>query len=305
MNVIIYSESKDHAQGIARYMRPKTDGQISTVAVNEVELSDYHQNGVDMVYTVNSEAVKDYNITQYTAIMKKAIEESEAKVIIFSATKRGTELASSIAATLKTGCITGCYDITPTDGRLQVKKYVYGGSVVSQQTSQEDPHILTLTQTTQEGEVTPGAGEQAELVVDIPDSRVTIKEKNSKKKVASNLKEAKIIVSAGRGFKKQEDMNLLEALATAIDASVGCTRPMAADHHWFEEWIGISGEKVAPELYVACGISGTIQHLSGIRDSKIILSINNDPSASIHNVSDYSIIADLYTILPVLTEKLG
>ena len=102
--------------------------------------------------------------------------------------------------------------------------------------------------------------------MDVPPSRVTIKEQIAKKKTASNIKDAKIIVSAGRGLKKQEDVKLLEDLADAMDVSVGCTRPISADYKWFEDWIGISGQKVTPELYVACGISGTIQHLLGIRD---------------------------------------
>jgi electron transfer flavoprotein alpha subunit len=110
--------------------------------------------------------------------------------------------------------------------------------------------------------------------------------------------------SAGRGFKERGDLKLLEELAEVLGAKMGCTRPIAADLGWMEEWIGISGRKVAPKLYVACGISGTIQHAAGIRDSQIIVSINSSEAANIHEMSDFSLVGDIYTVLPALTKAL-
>ena len=119
-----------------------------------------------------------------------------------------------------------------------------------------------------------------------------------------DLEGAPIIVSAGRGFKAEEDLKLLEELAEVLGAKVGCSRPISADLGWMEDWIGISGRKVSPKFYLACGISGTIQHVAGIRDSQIIVSINEDANANINEISDYSLVGDLYTVLPALIKAL-
>jgi electron transfer flavoprotein alpha subunit len=121
------------------------------------------------------------------------------------------------------------------------------------------------------------------------------------------LADALVIVSFGRGIQKKEDMAMIEKFAGAVSAVIGCSRPIAEDLHWLpeEQYIGLSGQKVSPKLYFACGISGQIQHLTGIRNSKVIVSINNDPHAPIFEFTDYGIVADLYQILPTLTETIN
>jgi electron transfer flavoprotein alpha subunit len=123
---------------------------------------------------------------------------------------------------------------------------------------------------------------------------------------AVDLTKADVIVSVGRGFKKKEDLKLAEDLAQALSAEIGCSRPIAGDLKWLPEdrHIGLSGKWVNPKLYIAVGISGQMQHVVGIRRSKVIVAINNDPNAPIHKEADYSVIADLYQFLPVLTKKL-
>jgi electron transfer flavoprotein alpha subunit len=127
-----------------------------------------------------------------------------------------------------------------------------------------------------------------------------------------NVEEAEIIVSCGRGFKKKDDIKLVSDLADAIKGkTVGCSRPIAADLKWLSEehWIGLSGHKVKPKLYIAAGISGQIQHIAGMRDSGIIVAINKDPEALIFKSADYGIVGDIYEVLPKLTNavkaKLG
>lgn len=309
-NIFIYSENVNTILSLSRFVRMKADvicAEINTVLINDKTSNhdEYFDAGVDRIYRINSELVNDYSFKQYQFIMNKTIAESNSNIILFSATKRGTELASSIAAMLNTGCMSNCVDLNISDDGLEIKKYVFGGSVISEQISKGKIHVATVIPGTQVDEIrASNIRELIDINVDIPADKIIIKERKIKKKTVSNLENAKVIVSAGRGFKKQDDIRLLEELASVLDANVGCTRPIAADNKWFEEWIGISGQKVAPELYLACGISGTIQHLSGIRESKVIISINNDPSASIHNYSDYSIVADLYHILPDLTRAL-
>jgi electron transfer flavoprotein alpha subunit len=123
---------------------------------------------------------------------------------------------------------------------------------------------------------------------------------------ASNarIEEAKVIISCGRGLTKKEDKIMLDELASVLCGQVGCTRPLAEDRKWFTEWVGLSGHKVKPKLYIACGISGVIQHVAGIRDSKVIVAINKDPEAPIFEIADYGVVGDLYEMLPALKDAL-
>jgi len=307
-NLLIYSENGDNIQNISKYVRKNAsmiNAQISTVSINNNEIEGYYNSGIDRVYDYRDSNVTSFDLEQYRAILMAVISKSESSILLFGTTRKDTELISSLAASLNAGCITGCFEVNLIDGKLEAKKYMFGGSVISSQVLSGDVLFATISPSQSDETTIPSTvRELVELNVKVPIPRVNLIEQIGKKKVASTLKDAKIIISVGRGLKKREDVKLLNDLAVKLNASIGCTRPMAADQKWFNEWIGISGQKVAPDLYVACGISGTIQHLSGIRDSKIIISINNDPNASIHNVSDYSIVADLYKILPVLTEAL-
>jgi electron transfer flavoprotein alpha subunit len=118
------------------------------------------------------------------------------------------------------------------------------------------------------------------------------------------IEDAQVIVSCGRGLAKKEDKVLLDELAGALCGQVGCSRPLAEDRKWFSEWVGLSGHKVKPKLYVACGISGVIQHVAGIRDAKVIVAVNKDEQAPIFEIADYAVVGDLYQILPALKEAI-
>ena len=128
----------------------------------------------------------------------------------------------------------------------------------------------------------------------------------TKPKTAKGVKlsDAAVIVSFGRGVRKKEDMTIVEELAKTIGGVIGCSRPIAEDLRWLPEdqYVGLSGQKVNPKLYLALGISGQIQHLTGIRNSRIIVAVNNDPKAPIFEYSDYNIVADLYQMVPALID---
>ena len=138
------------------------------------------------------------------------------------------------------------------------------------------------------------------------ESKVQILEIKKKAPQELKIEEADIIVAIGRGLKKKEDIKLIESLAYAIGGVVGCSRSIAADLKWLteEHWVGLSGHKVKPKLYVAIGISGQAQHIAGIRDAKTIIAINNDPNAPIFKMCDYGFVGDLYEIVPKLIERL-
>jgi len=134
---------------------------------------------------------------------------------------------------------------------------------------------------------------------------VKVIERRPKERGGVNIETAELIVSVGRGFRSKEDLKLAFELAEALGAQIGCSRPIAADLKWLGEdhWVGLSGHKVAPRLYVAIGISGAPQHLAGITDAKVVVAINNDKSAPIFKNCDYGVVADLYQFVPVLTKR--
>jgi electron transfer flavoprotein alpha subunit len=113
-----------------------------------------------------------------------------------------------------------------------------------------------------------------------------------------------VIVSCGRGLEKKDDIKILKELAEVLHGQVGCSRPLVEDRRWFSEWIGLSGHKVKPKLYIASGVSGVIQHVAGIRDAKIIVAVNKDPEAPIFEIADYGVVGNLYEVLPALREAL-
>ena len=125
-----------------------------------------------------------------------------------------------------------------------------------------------------------------------------------KKEIGVKLEEAEVVVVAGRGVKKKEDLAMLEELAKLLGGVVGCTRPLAADLKWFPIWVGMSGVTIKPKLYIGVGVSGQVQHVAGIRDSKVIVAINIDPNAPIFEHVDYGIVGDLYKVVPKLIEEL-
>jgi electron transfer flavoprotein alpha subunit len=274
---------------------------VHCLATGEPQKYIYH--GADNVYTVE---LLDFAVEPYKAALLKAVEVSNAEIVLIGASKRGKEIAPRIAAALGVGCMTECSSIEFVKGEIVVERLTYGGSTIAKETCTSKPTIITvLPRSFEKLEVQKKTGKITALIMRIPEPKVKVLGRREKHKGDQDLENADIIVSAGRGFKNKEDIKLLEELAKNLGgAAIGCTRPISADLGWMNDWVGISGKKIKPNLYITCGISGQIQHVAGIRDSKIIISINNDENAGIHNISDYSIIGDIYEVVPELIKAL-
>ncbi len=310
-SVLVYSEDGELALqllGKGRELADKIGAELVALAIGP-RISDadgFVEHGADRVIVIDDPVLSRFGVESYRAAMVGAVKAVDPEMILVGATRRGKELAARVAAALDTGCMTECFHLdVDGEGRLEAKRLTYGGSTVATEVSKRRPHVATVpARAFKKLEPSPRKGEVVELDVEIPALQVEVVETRGKARGEAGLEDAPVIVSAGRGFKEKEDLKLLEALAEVLGARIGCTRPVAADLGWLEEWIGISGHKVAPRLYVACGISGTIQHAAGMRDAKLVVSINNQEGASIHELSDYSIVGDLYAVLPALTRAL-
>jgi electron transfer flavoprotein alpha subunit len=307
--ILVYSEDNEilHqllAKGRELADKMGTDLSAMIVCPGDRDTNELVEYGADRVFVVEGSSLANFDVEQYRSVMLEVVNVTQPDIILMGATKRGKELAARVASALDTGCMTECIQLdVDKEGRLQAERLVYGGSTIAYEVSNRKPHIATApARAFTKLEPTKRSGEIVELRLELPAPRVNVIETREKSRGDVNLEEASIIVSAGRGFKTEKDLKLLKKLAEVLDANMSCTRPIAADLGWMDEWIGISGHKVSPKLYVACGISGTVQHAAGIRESQIIVSINNEETSNIQGLSDYSIVGDLYSVLPALTK---
>jgi electron transfer flavoprotein alpha subunit len=254
-------------------------------------------------------ALADYTPEAHTAVLADLIKKQEPDIILLGASAQGKELAAKLAARLETGLAQDCVSFRLENGLLIAKRPLYAGKVYAEVASETArpqmaaarPNVLAVAE--------PDPGRQAEIVA-VPvelkpdDLRTTLVELLPDASGKVDLTEATFIVSGGRGMKAAENFQVLEELAGVIGASVGASRS-AVDAGWrsHTDQVGQTGKVVCPNLYIACGISGAIQHLAGMGSSKVIVAINKDPDAPIFQKADYGIVGDLFEIVPVLKEE--
>jgi len=269
---------------------------------------EYVEYGADYVYVVDHPALARFNAEAYTDALTWLVEKYKPDALLIGGSKRGLELAARTAARLGVGCITGVNSIeVDVEKRLLLmRRLAYGGVAVSLESCKFKPQMATVAPRAFE-KATKVAGRVGKVIqeeVKIKEAPVELIDVKRKEVVAVRIEDATVIVAGGRGIKSKEDFSILEDLAKLLGGQVGCTRPIAFDLKWFPEWIGLSGKTVKPQLYIACGISGAIQHVAGIRDSKVIVAIDRNPDAPIFSAADYGVVGDLYQVVPELTKAL-
>ena len=308
MSVLIYSEEPGlrlELLGKGRELADAMDSKLIALHIGEGEPEELIRYGADLVYVAEHPMLREWSLKPYRSVLLKAVEEASPSVILIGATKRGKELAASLAASLGVGLLTECLSLKLEGEKLIAERLTYGGSAIARVASLKKPHIATVPpRVFKRPEPAERKGEVLKLEVEPEKPKAEVVERREKVREEVGLEEAEVIVAAGRGFKKKEDLKLLEELAEVLGAKIGGTRPIAADYGWMKEWIGISGHKVRPKLYIAVGISGTVHHAAGIRDCGIIVAVNSDENANIFNLADYGIVGDLYEVLPALTKAL-
>ena len=232
-----------------------------------------------------------------------AARDANPDVILVGSTRNGKEAASRVAAKLGRPCATDLSGVTLADGKLKGKRNVFAGKVTAE-VALPLPCVATLKVGV--GALLPPTPSRAEERMMEVTAKARLVERREKPKGTVDLKGAKLIVSAGRGFKKKEDLGLLTDLAAVMEGAVGCSRPLSSDMGWLpeEHHIGLTGVSVHPDLYLAVGISGQLQHVAGIKDSKVIAAVNSDKSAPIFEASDYGVVGDLYAVLPEMIKEL-
>lgn len=282
--------------------------QLGTIAEGAVlgsvtdDLPDLGKYGVKKIHHVNNKELDHLDAQLFSKVIAEVAQASGAKVIIFSNNVDGKAIAPRLSARLKAGLVTGAVALPDTANGFVVKKTVFSGKAFSNVSITTDVKIISLNPNSYK--IVAGEG-KAEVIpfnatVDQPKIKVVATNKASGE---VPLTEAEIVVSAGRGMKGPENWKIVEDLAHELHAALACSRPVA-DAHWrpHNEHVGQTGTAIAPNLYIAIGISGAIQHLAGVNRSKVIVVINKDPEAPFFKAADYGIVGDAFEVVPKFTE---
>ncbi|WP_053364282.1 electron transfer flavoprotein subunit alpha/FixB family protein [Bacillus sp. FJAT-27251] len=262
--------------------------------------------GADRVVTVESEKLAQYTPDGYSQALMAVIGEENPEGLILGHTALGKDLAPKIASRLSSGLISDATAVEEAGGNLVFTRPIYSGKAFEKKVVTDGLIFATI----RPNNIAPlekdesRSGDVSSLSVDIKDLRTIIKDVVRKATEGVDLSEAKVVVAGGRGVKSEEGFEPLKELANVLGGAVGASRGACdAEYCDYSLQIGQTGKVVTPDLYIACGISGAIQHLAGMSNSKVIVAINKDPEANIFKVADYGIVGDLFEVVPMLTEE--
>ena len=318
MNILVFAEVRDgklkksslEALSEASRAAKKLGGKAAAALVGEGVRSHAEalgKHGASTVYVVDQPRLKTYASEAYAKALAEAAKKSGAGAVFLAATSMGRDLAGALAAVLGTSAASDCTAVLAEGGTLAARRPVYAGKAYVTMTFKKGPAILSLRPNVFPAEESGGAAATEDLAVafDEADFRSAVKETVATAQGKVELTEAATIVSGGRGLKGPEHFALRDELATVLHAAVGASRAVV-DAGWrpHAEQVGQTGKTVSPNLYVAIGISGAIQHLAGMRTSKVIVAIDKNPDAPIFKAATYGIVGDAFEIVPALTKEL-
>lgn len=267
------------------------------------ELAHY---GADHVVLVKNEELKQYTTEAYSQALSKVIEEVKPDGIVLGHTSQGKDVSPRVAAKLGLGLITDCTGIGNEGGVPVFNRPIYAGKAFAKKKITDGAIFFTIrpNNITALKKDESRSADISELSVEIKNLHTIVKEVVRKTSGGVDLSEARVIVAGGRGVKSTDGFAPLQELAEVLGAAVGASRGACdAEYCDYSLQIGQTGKVVTPDLYIAAGISGAIQHLAGMSNSKVIVAINKDPEAEIFKVADYGIVGDLFEIVPMLTEE--
>jgi electron transfer flavoprotein alpha subunit len=261
--------------------------------------------GADRVFVGDDAAFDGLPTDAVAAALAAAVTEAGATIVLIGSTRRGKELAGRVAQKLAAGCVTDVNALTLENGEFVADRYAYGGATVAREIVTTPVKVFAvMPKTFSAGDAVTGAGTVVPLPAPVA-SAVKVVDRRAKEGEAVDLTAAPRIVGVGRGFATREDLHLGAELAQALQAELACTKSLA-DFEWLPESriVGLSGAKTKPDLYVAVGVSGQIQHTVGVSGARLIAVVNSDQDAPIFGLADYGIVGDLYAVVPALLARL-
>jgi electron transfer flavoprotein alpha subunit len=319
MSVLVYVEHADgkfkksvyEAVSYAKAIAEQNNTTLTAISIGDVEeqtLAELGKYGASKVLSVNTSQLKNFVNQAYASVIAEAAAKESANIVVLSNSFSGKGLAPRIAVKLKAGLVDGAMELPTIDGgNFKVKKTAFSGKAFAVTEITSENKVIALNPNAygvKEAATNDVAVEAFSPAENASDLSTVVKEIiRATDKVS--LSDAEIVVSAGRGLKGPENWGMIEDLAGLLGAATACSKPVSdADWRPHSEHVGQTGITVSPNLYIAIGISGAIQHLAGISSSKVIVVINKDPEAPFFKVADYGIVGDAFEVVPKLIQAL-
>jgi len=257
--------------------------------------------GVTKVIHVNADMDLEFDSQSYLAIIAQVAIENNANTIILANTANGKALTGRLAIRLEAGSISGANSLPDLNDGFVVSKSVYSGKAIVKYAIETPKKVISVMGNTIQPQIIGESIIPQNVILPVMSTTLKVLERKTAEGITP-LPEAELVVSAGRGMKGPENWGIIEDLATSLGATTACSRPVA-DSHWrpHHEHVGQTGVAIRPNLYIAAGISGAIQHLAGVNNSKVIVVINKDPEAPFFKAADYGVVGDLFDVVPKLT----
>lgn len=261
--------------------------------------------GADEIFLADDEKLSFYQTETYAAVLTSAIEEIKPRLVMLAHTALGKDLAPRVAERVGAGLVSDCIAMETRPAEIHFLRPMYSGKVLARVKIHTPIKMATLRPNNFPVEEKSGLGEIRVFSPPVPIPRAQVRKLEIQEEGRPELTEAEIIVSGGRGLGRKEGFQSIEQLADALGAAVGASRA-AVDAGWRsnQNQVGLTGKVVTPNLYIACGIFGAIQHLAGMGSSRCIVAINKDPEANIMKIADFALAGDLYEVIPQLLRKI-
>lgn len=310
MSVLVYIESpkgqfKKTGLEVASYASKVAQATgteaIALVIGNAQNAGQLGQYGISKVLHVNSNDTIEFDAQSFTKVICDIALAQGATTVILSNTANGKALTGRLAIRMNAGSVSGANSLPDLSNGFVVSKSVYSGKAIVKYNITTANKVISVMGNSLQPEATGSDVTAEPIQVSFPTTKLKVLERKTSEGIVP-LPEAELVVSAGRGMKGPENWGIIEDLATSLGATTACSRPVA-DTHWrpHHEHVGQTGVAIRPNLYIAAGISGAIQHLAGVNNSKVIVVINKDPEAPFFKAADYGVVGDLFDVVPRLT----
>lgn len=293
---------------IGRQLASQAATTLTAVVTDQEEYAQNHiAHGADEVLLMST-LPEEQAFDAWFPVIAAEAKKADPDLILLVATARGKDFAARLAARLETGLCSNCIALhREEDGTIVMERLAYGGAAVQQVSCSTRPVMATIPpRTFAPAPADHGRTGGTRKLPPPPSSPVRVIARKTKERSSQDITEAKAVICVGRGVEKQEDISIARQLADLVGGEVGCTRPISEELHWLPDdlCIGLSGVQVKPDLYIGLGVSGQIQHVTGMRGARVICAVNKDENAPIFQAADLGIVGDLYDVTPKLVEEL-
>lgn len=305
-NVLIYSDKANMALELITAAKEIGADAVKAVTINDNDAAQALVDAGAEVFNIENDAITIADTAAVASALAQAVEQLGADTVLLSSNRRGKEIAGRLAQIINAGCLTDVAALQVNGDKIECQRNALGGATVATQTITEAKKVIAIRPRTFDPAAAGTGGSLNSLQVEAKPSAIKLVEVRSKAGDSVDIEAAEILVVVGQGMESQDDLPLAQELAQKLGGEVACTKPVATDKKWLSEEriIGLSGKKCKPQLALLFGISGQVQFTVGIRDARVIASVNTDENASMNQMADYILTADLKEVLAEMNKAL-